>query len=262
VRAADLAPDAVPFDVCFSTPGAPGDFSRSQPFLAPHQPAGLTVLDVSSYFATSSGVVGARLVGPGAADCATRVDGLPDRTITLASQSFSTILLQGSLSDGGATPLALTLLPDDPPLLAIQEGGMAALLRVLHFAPGAGTLDVGTGDLADGDYAELVGKLSYGVTPPAGGAIDANGYLYPVAINGDRVSVHVDGAATDLAVFQNVTVNVANIATLFLAPGGNGPSVDGGETGVAINGVLCANDYAQPAAGGGGLNPTCAPLPQ
>jgi hypothetical protein len=263
-RLVDMSPDALPLDVCFSAPGAAADFSQSQPFLKPRSPGGVSFPQVSAYAATPSGKVGVRVVAPNAADCGTRATGFADVTVTLASQSFSTIVVSGYLvpGDAAAAPLATTALPDDPPILALQEGGMNALLRVLHFAPGAGTLDVGKGDFADGDYMELFSKVAYGGAAAAGGAIDANGYLYPVLLSGDRVGVHVDGATTDLAIFPGVSVNIANIATLFLAAGGATPSVDGGVAPQAIRGVFCANDFAQPLPATDGLNPTCAELAQ
>jgi hypothetical protein len=263
-RVVDMSPDALPFDVCFSAPGAPSDFAESHPFLKARSPGGVSFPQVSAYAATPSGQVAVRVVAPSAADCSTRANGIADFTVSLGSQSFSTVVVSGYLvpGDGAAQPLAVKTLPDDPSILALQEGGMNATLRVLHFAPGQGTLDVGKGDFADGDYMELFAKVAYGGAAASGGPIDANGYLYPVFLSGDRVGVHVDGATTDLAIFPGVSVNIATIATLFLAAGGATPSVDGGLAPEAIRGVFCANDFAQPLPATDGLNPACAELPQ
>lgn len=253
VRVAHVSASDAPVDACLSAAG--GDFSKSQPLLAARSTAGVSYGAVTAYQAVASGAGTLRFVAPGAIDCLQPLSAHADSPFMLASQSYSTIVVAGFAVDAGVTPLDATIFADDGIDSAIGDGGNASSLRIVHEAPRIGALDVGSGSLRDGDYQAMFPLVPYGGTSPASATIDANGYLFPATISGTRLSAHLDGQMQDVAIWENLNVDVSQLATFFIVAGTS--VADGG--GPTVRGLFCARDYAQPAHGV--INPTCAILP-
>lgn len=250
-RVAHVSPDASPFDICLSTPGDATDFSASAPLFAPISQSGVAFSQVTTFQAVDPGTYGVRFVAPGGGGCAQALQGLSDAMLTLPTEAYATVIVRGSVAAGGFGARVVT---DDGITAAnmLGDAGPGSLLRVLHEAASVGTLDLGTGTLADGDYLPMFTGLTYDTTPAAGGNVDANGYYFPTLIDDTTVSVHTGGQTQDLATWAQIVINYFDVATLFVVP----PAAGG-----AVRAVLCTRDYAQPTTPGL-LNPTCSLLTQ
>jgi hypothetical protein len=200
VRLVNLVSDAPAFDVCLRTHGT----DPSSPFdVGPLFARGIASSEASAYVGIAPGAYDVRIVPGGASDCATRLDGIPDRTDapTFEPQGYASIVAVGSL---GKSFLGLDVHADER---SVSPG--RAKLRFVHGTMAAPALDVGTG--AGDGFVPLFAGVSFRSV----GAGDANGYV-EIAPNSDATLVlRVAGRTFDTLTVPGFAFADETITTLF-----------------------------------------------
>ncbi|MEM1030334.1 MAG: DUF4397 domain-containing protein [Myxococcota bacterium] len=203
VRLAHLSPDAPSVDLCVDA----GD--GVEPFVVSR--ASVSYAEVSNYGAIDRGRDGVsfRLVAAGAG-CGEGL--LPDLVVGTFVDATSdidvTIAAVGMVAPMGTDqPLSLELYPDDntPPAAG------TARLRFIHASPDTPAVDVGTGTVADGTFAEVWD----GVMFPDVGLLAGDAYLSTPPLEGATVSARADDAPTDALVIPGVDLQEGQVATAF-----------------------------------------------
>jgi hypothetical protein len=205
VRLVNLISDAPAFDVCLRTHGAdPATPFDIGPLLATHGlAAGLAYPQASSYVSVAPGTYDLRVVAAGAPDCATRLDGIPDR-IDIGSfdpHGHASLVAVGSLAKSF---FALDVHRDE-----VTTAPDRAKLRFIHDTVAAPALDVGIG--AGGSFTPLFA----GVPFRSAGAADPYGYS-DVAPSADTTLVlRIAGRTFDTLSVPGFSIGEGTVTTVF-----------------------------------------------
>jgi hypothetical protein len=205
LRLVNLISDAPAFDVCLRThggdPSAPFDLG---PLLERHGvTSGLSYPEASGYIAVAPGAYDLRVVAADAADCSTRLDGIPDRVDLrpLDPNGHASLVAVGSLAKSF---FALDVHADE-----VTAAPDRAKLRFIHDTVAAPALDVGT--RAGASFTPLFA----GVPFRSAGAADSDGYLELAPTTEATLVLRVAGRTFDTLSVPGFSLDEGTVTTVF-----------------------------------------------
>ncbi len=229
VRIADWSADAPAsgFDVCLAPRGTQSwigpilghDFDAGT--LGGGGPNGVQFPWVTAYVGVAPGTYDLQLVQAGARSCAAGVipttTGLP----TLQANQHETFVLAGDVHATDNDPsLKVAAVSDDT---TVADGHAA--VRFINASPALAAADVGTGSLANHNFALVFAYVGFGTAAQqtsAGGSIDPNGYVTMAPLSGVEFSAHAPDGTVDVASAAHVSAASGAVVTLALVHGENG----------------------------------------
>jgi hypothetical protein len=205
VRLVNLISDAPAFDVCLRShgpdPAAPFDIG---PLLESHGlAAGLAYPEASGYVSIVPGTYDLRVVAAGAPDCATRLDGIPDRVDlpALDPRGHASLVAVGSLAKSF---FALDVHSDE-----VTAAPDRAKLRFIHDTVAAPAFDVGMG--AGGSFTTLFAAVPF----RSAGAADPNGYSDVAPSEDATLVLRIAGRTFDTLSVPGFSLGEGTVTTVF-----------------------------------------------
>lgn len=222
LRLANWSPDAPAVDACVAPHGTGMFTGPVVAALAASEDAstsGLAFPLVSAYMEIAPGQYDVRIVAGGATSCASGITGDATALPSLAAGAAETVALVGEADAiGSDAPLSVVGFLDD--LSASAVG-----LRFVNAAPAVPALDVGTGTLANANFAALFTGIPFGQhgnakeapsTDASTPSVDANGYFSLKTLSNATLSAHAQGASTDIVSATGVTAASGSALTVAL----------------------------------------------
>ncbi|HXX70444.1 MAG TPA: DUF4397 domain-containing protein [Polyangiaceae bacterium] len=243
LRLANWSPNSPAVDACVALHGTGTFTGPIVAALAASEDASTTALgfpSVSAYVELAPGQYDVRFVVGGAATCATGIAGDATSLPSLAIGAAETVALVGeSVTTGGDAPLSVVGFLDD-------LGASAVALRFVNAAPAVPSLDVGTGALAESNFAALFTGIPFGqhgdaqeapmtdASRPADASsasdaaagdaapgasattssVDGNGYFSLKTLSNATLSAHAHGASTDIVSVSGVSAASGSVLTI------------------------------------------------
>ncbi len=208
VRVANLNVGIAGVDFCTSETS---NFVGKSPLFASNA-SGVGPAQVSIYASAPTTHTMLRIVAAGATQCDTAL--VADLTIAVTDKAYQTLILLGTTAQDASGKL----LVDKPATEAYADGGAGPLVRAVQGAPGFATLNVGTGSLKSGNFANEFGTLSFGGIATTNLGYRRFGWLgnlsASVPITADAGAP--DGGYSDVAIWENFDHSDTVVGTLFL----------------------------------------------
>ena len=207
LRVVNATSDAPPLDFCLRARGAlDAPFDVGPLLLTQGLSGGLAYGEVSAYVAVLPGAYDARIVAGGASDCATALDGIPDRSDvpSLEPDGYATLVAVGSLAKSF---FGMDLYRDDR---TVSQGN--AKVRFVHATVAAPALDVGT--KSGEEFAPLFGGVAFR-TAAAGAGVDENGFVETPPNDTPTFALRVAGKSFDVLSLSGPALAADSITSMF-----------------------------------------------